>query len=61
MFCKMLGSLNNWNEPIMLKITVIAKLPFNSGNLIDLTIPHSDAPSIDAASYNECGIVDREL
>ena len=31
MFCKMLGSLNNWNEPMMLKITVIARLPRNSG------------------------------
>ncbi len=61
MFCKMLGSLNSWNEPMMLKITVIARLPRNSGSLMLFTICHSDAPSMLAASYRECGMVDSEL
>ena len=61
MFCIMLGSLNSWNEPMIEKITVIARLPRSSGSLMDLTICHSLAPSIDAASYSECGIVDSEL
>lgn len=43
------------------KITVIARLPRSSGSLMDLTICHSLAPSIDAASYSECEIVDSEL
>ena len=43
------------------KITVIASEPFSSGSLMDLTICHSPAPSIEAASYSECGIVDSEL
>ena len=59
MFCRMFGSLNNWNEPMMLKITVIANEPFSSGILMLLTICHSDAPSMLAASYRLCGIVDR--
>ena len=61
MFCRMLGSLNSWNEPMIEKITVIASDPFNSGSLMDLMICHSLAPSMLAASYSECGIVDSEL
>ena len=57
----MLGSLNSWNEPMIEKITVIASDPFNSGSLMDLMICHSLAPSMLAASYSECGIVDSEL
>ena len=44
-----------------LKITVIARLPRNSGSLMLFTICHSDAPSMLAASYRECGMVDSEL
>lgn len=43
------------------KITVIASEPFSSGSLMDLMICHSLAPSMLAASYSECGIVDSEL
>ena len=39
------------------KITVMASEPFSSGSLMDLTICHSEAPSMEAASYRECGMV----
>ena len=42
------------------KITVMASEPFSSGSLMDLTICHSEAPSMDAASYRECGMVDSD-
>lgn len=61
MFCRMFGSLNSWNEPMIEKITVIASEPLSSGILMLLTICHSDAPSMLAASYRLCGIVDSEL
>ena len=35
--------------------------PFSSGSLIFLTICHSEAPSMEAASYKLCGMVLREL
>ena len=61
MFCKMLGSLNSWKLPMIEKITVMASEPFSSGSLIFLTICHSEAPSMLAASYRLCGMVLREL
>ena len=57
----MLGSLNSWKLPMIEKITVMASEPFSSGSLIFLTICHSEAPSMEAASYKLCGLVLREL
>ncbi|VTZ99616.1 hypothetical protein BBRP734_01696 [Bifidobacterium breve] len=56
----MLGSLNSWKLPMIEKITVMASEPFSSGSLMDLTICHSEAPSMEAASYRECGMVDSD-
>ncbi len=57
----MLGSLNNWNAADDAEDHRDSQAAAQFGKLDALPICHSDAPSMLAASYRECGMVDSEL